>query len=112
MTSSSDERGTKRESLREKLRESLEGLQGIYPVDRYTEPVKIGALRRRGGKPVPDPTRSLTLVEDENGVLLWEDGAILTRPIAGLRRGYRGSISRGDVVEHVIVEPLEPSAVA
>lgn len=112
MTYGSDDKTRARECLREELRQSLEGLPGIYPVDRYTEPVRIGTIRRKGGRTVADPTRSLTLVEDENGVLLWEDGAILPRPIAGLRRGYRGSVTRGDVVEHVIVEPLEPSEIA
>jgi hypothetical protein len=106
-----DPRAQKRERLREELRKSIEPLDGIYPVDRYEGEVKIGTLRRRGVRQAGDPTRSLTLIQDENGVLLWEDGAVLARPIAGLRRGYRGAGSIGDVVEHIIVEPLDPSDV-
>ena len=73
--------------------------------------MKIGRLRRAGRTTTTDPARTLTLVEDENGVLLWEDGAVLARPVPGLRRGFRGVGMRGDVVEHVIVEPLDPSQV-
>ncbi len=108
-----DSRTLERERMREALRQSLKPLDGIYPVDRYEGVVKIGKLRRRGARPGDDPTRSLTLIEDENGVLLWEDGAVLARPVAGLRRGYRGAAPgpTGEVVEHVIVEPLDPSKV-
>jgi hypothetical protein len=108
-----DSRARERERLREELRQSIKPLAGIYPVDSYEGEVKIGKLRRRGAKLWDDPTRSLTLIEDENGVLLWEEGAVLARPVAGLRRGYRGTPPGpvGDVVEHVIVEPLDPSKV-
>ena len=107
MTASQDGR----EKTREELRKSIEGLEGIYPIDRYEGEVKIGRLRRRGAR-VADPTRSLTLVEDENGVLLWEDGAVMARPVTGLRRGYRAAgAGAAGVVEQIVVEPLEPSAV-
>jgi hypothetical protein len=113
MTPPRDPRSQERDQLREELRKSIEGLDGIYPVDRYEGDVKIGKLRRRGVRPFADPTRSLTLIEDENGVLLWEEGAIMSRPVAGLRRGYRGAPGpSGDVVEHVVVEPLDPSDVS
>jgi len=107
----SDSRVLERERLREAIRQSMKPLDGIYPVDRYEGEVKIGRLRRRGSRASDDPTRSLTLIEDGDGVLFWEDGAVLARPVAGLRRGYRGTGPSGDVVEHVIVEPLDPSKV-
>jgi hypothetical protein len=111
----------RRQEIREELRKSIdnlneglaEDLKGIYPADRYDHEVKVGRLRRAGRTTAPDPTRSLTLLEDENGVLLWEEGAVLARPVpGGLRRGFRGVGARGDVVEHVVVEPLEPSQVS
>lgn len=113
MTPGLDARAQQREKLRDELRKSIEGLAGIYPVDRYEGEVKIGTLRRRGVGPVADPTQSLTLIEDDNGVLLWEDGALIGRPVAGLRRGYRGALAApsGDVIEHLVVEPLDPSDV-
>src|SRR5437867_1625624 len=106
MTPPPDRRAEGRQRIREQLRQSIEGMAGIYPVDRYEGEVKIGRLRRRGLSRLADPTRSLTLLEDENGVLLWEDGAVLAHP-PGLRRGYRGVGASGDVVEHVVVEPLD-----
>src|SRR6185369_4192311 len=111
MTPPIDPRADERQKIREQLRQSIEGLAGIYPADRYEGEVKIGKLRRRGSIPAPNPTRSLTLLEDDNGVLLWEEGAVLARPAPGLRRGYRGVGAGGDVVEHVIVEPLDPSQI-
>src|SRR5882757_9198061 len=106
-----DPRAEERQKLREQLRQSIVGTDGIYPIDQYIGEIKIGKLRRRGSFPPTNPTRSLTLVEDDNGVLLWEDGAVLARPVPGLRRGYRGVGAGGDVVEHVIVEPLDPSQI-
>ncbi len=99
------------QEIRAELRRVMEPMRGICPADRYEDEVKIGRLRRAGRAGYADPTRSLTLVEDENGVLLWEDGAVLARPVPGLRRGFRGVGARGDVVEHVVVEPLDPSKV-
>jgi hypothetical protein len=113
MTPGQDSGALRREKLRDGLRKSIEGLEGIYPVDRYEGEVSIGKLRRRGVRAFADPTRSLTLMEDANGVLLWEDGAAMGRPVAGLRRGYRGTSSgpSGDIIEHLVVEPLDPSEV-
>jgi hypothetical protein len=111
MTPIPDPRAEERRRLREELRKSIEPMKGIYPVDRYEGEVKIGRLRRRGAKPFDDPTRSLTLLEDDDGVLFWEEGAVLARPVGGLRRGLRGTARSGEVVEHVIVEPLDPSQI-
>ena len=109
-----DERARERQKLREQLRKAmadLGDLGGVYAADQYTKKVEIGKLRRRGGVPPRDPTRTLTLVENKEGVLLWEEGPVLSRSIPGLRRAYRAAAAQGDVVDHIVVEPLEPSQV-
>ena len=83
----------------------------MCPADQFCKKVKIGELRRRGAVRPLDPTRTLTLIQDEDGVLFWEDGAIQPMSAAGMKRGFPRSARRGSVVDHLVVEPLEPSEV-
>ena len=62
-----DERRHRREEFRAELRAAMANLGeqgGVYPADQYSKKVDIGKLRRRGGQPPPDPTQTLTLIEN------------------------------------------------
>jgi hypothetical protein len=110
--SKADARKQERERVREELRKAISMVgneSGVCPADQFSKKVNIGELRRRGAVRPVDPTRSLTLVQDEDGVLFWEDGAIQPMSAAGMKRGLPRSVRRGSVVEHLVVEPLEPS---
>ena len=105
----------RREQFRKQLRKAISDLDGagVWPADQYNnKEIKIGQMRRRGGVHIVDPTaRTLTLIEDDNGVLLWEDGAILPMAAAGPKRGIPRSLRRGSVVDQLIIEPPEPNKV-
>src|SRR5688572_12592932 len=95
----------RRQELRDQLRQSLAAFDGVRPADQAKRPITVGALRRgiraRGG-PV---SRTMTLVEVD-GVLQWEEGAVVAGPARGLRRAYRARAGevRGDVIERVQVD--------
>lgn len=96
--------------LRKELRSSMKEIDcGVKPADEATA-VTAGARRRTGYKPMLDPARLLTLIEVD-GVLFWEHGAGQAIATAGLRRGIRGRQARGEIIDRVRVDELEPSKI-
>jgi hypothetical protein len=109
-----------RETLRAQLRSTLSGQEeslGVWPGEKFTKPTRVGQLRRRGPTRPLDPTRTLTLVENDDGVLLWQVGSMIPPSTAERtgprRRLFRASTTEieGDYVDHLVVEPIEPSMV-
>jgi hypothetical protein len=103
-----------RDQFRKSLRDALSELDGskAWPADQCSnKEIKIGHLRRRGIVRIPDKTRTLTLIEDEDGVLFWEDGAVLPMAATGQKRGIPRSARRGNVVDQLIIEPPEPNQI-
>jgi pimeloyl-ACP methyl ester carboxylesterase len=95
--------------LREELRASMVYIDGVRPADTSSR-MSAGARRRTGFDPRTDTTRLLTLIEVD-GVLFWEDGAGQAIANAGLRRGIRGRQARGEIIDRVRVDELEPSKI-
>lgn len=95
--------------LRDQLRKSMSGIEGVTPADEFAT-VSAGKRRRPGYDPVSDKTRLLTLIEVD-GVLFWEHGAGQAIATAGLRRGIRGPQARGQIIDRVRVDQLEPSKI-
>jgi hypothetical protein len=71
----------------------------------------VGERRRRLRAGEPDPVSTVALVLNEDGVLLWREGA-QSRELAGqrLRRGATPA-SEGDLVELYQYEKLEPNQI-
>ncbi|HLK50035.1 MAG TPA: hypothetical protein VKT49_17950 [Bryobacteraceae bacterium] len=109
---------TERDALRSQLRAALAGREeslGVWAGEKFAKPTGVGQLRRRGPSRPPDPTRILTLVENDDGVLLWQQGSVIPpaeAAVPGLRRrSFRAASpeSEGEYVDHLVIEPLEPS---
>lgn len=96
--------------LRDDLRQSMDGIDGVFLAEEHPKKVSAGQLRRAGRARAIDRTRLFTLSEVD-GVLLWEEGAGHTVSAPGLRRGLRGPGRRGEIVERVRVDDLEPSRI-
>jgi hypothetical protein len=96
--------------LRNELRDAMADIPGVFLADEYPHRVSAGALRRAGPSRAIDRTRILTLVE-VGGVLFWEAGAGQALSGAGRRRGLRSAGRRGEIVQRVRVEELEPSKI-
>jgi hypothetical protein len=108
---SAEQKQADRKKLREDMRQAM-GVAGVSPAELYeNDKVKVGMLRRRGALRSKDRIHGLTLIEDDNGVLLWQDGMVPPRSRPGLRRGLAGPVAQGEVVDHFVIEPLEPSKV-
>ena len=96
--------------LRNELRQAMVDIPGVCLADEYPHQISAGALRRAGPGRAIDRTRVLTLVET-GGVLFWEAGAGQALKGAGRRRGLRSAGRRGEIVQRVRVEELEPSKI-
>jgi hypothetical protein len=101
--------------IRSQLRDAMFSLGQEYGVrgdDVPTQELSIGKLRRRGVPRSPDRRHRLTLLQDKEGVLFWEDGLIWPEAVVpGRKRGLYRSGIHGKVIDHVVVEELEPSKV-
>jgi len=95
--------------MRSQLRKSMEAIEGVKPADE-SPAMTAGARRRPGYDPGRDKTRLLTLIE-VNGVLFWEHGAGQAISTAGLHHGFRGRQARGEIIDRVRVDELEPSKI-
>jgi hypothetical protein len=96
--------------LRDTLRTSMQDLDGVYPADLYPGTPPAGQLRRARPHKFSETTRLMSLVEID-GVLFWQEGSGHSLSGDGLRRGFRGVARRGDIIDRVRVNQLEPNKI-
>lgn len=96
--------------IRDELRASMTSIEGVFPADIHPHKMTAGQMRRARARTPLDRTRLVTLTEVD-GVLLWEEGAGHSVAAPGLRRGMGGPRQRGEVIERVRVDELEPNQI-
>jgi hypothetical protein len=99
-----------RVDLKEKLRSSMQDLDGVYPADKHPDAPPAGQLRRARPHKLSSTTRLMSLVEID-GVLFWQDGSGHSLSGDGLRRGFRGPARRGEIIDRVRINQLEPNKI-
>jgi len=97
-------------ALRDQLRASMSSLDGVFPADQYPNVPSAGQLRRARPHRISEQTRLMSLV-DIDGILFWQEGSGHSLSGDGLRRSFRGKERRGEIIDRVRINQLEPNKI-